>query len=153
MVSFRRDDLKNGVRAYITFVEQQKFYHFVRGYLYAKCPLTNPQSAPHTAVCLHCLSYIRSTAGAQRASSPALTTMSCNGCLQQAALSCTRIPMRRASLPGCRMLPIAFHGWKANSVAGEHTAMEGLHSLLAVILSLLITQEHFSLVLSFVARL
>jgi hypothetical protein len=36
---------------------------------------------------------------------------------------------------------------------GEHTAMEGLRSLLAVILSLLITQDHFSLVLSFVARL
>jgi len=45
-------------------------------------------------------------------------------CCTAPALSCTRIPMRRASLPACRMLPIAFHGWKANSVAGEHTAME-----------------------------
>jgi len=52
----------------------------------------------------HCYRYIRSTAGAQRASSPALTTMSCNGCLQQAALSCTRILIRRASLPGCPTL-------------------------------------------------
>jgi len=43
-------------------------------------------------------------------------------CCTAPALSCTRIPMRRVSLPGCRMLPIAFHGWKANSVAGEHTA-------------------------------
>ena len=74
-------------------------------------------------------------------------------CCTAPALSCTRIPMRRASLPGCGMLPIAFHGWKANSAAGEHTAMEGLRSLLALPLSLLITQEHFSLVLSFVARL
>ena len=32
-------------------------------------------------MCLHCITYIRSTAGAHRASSPALTTMSCNGCL------------------------------------------------------------------------
>jgi len=67
--------------------------------------------------------------------------------------SCTRIQRRRTSVHGCRMLPVAFHGRKAKPVAGEHTAMEGLRSLLAVILSLLIIQVHFSLVLSFVARL
>jgi len=72
---------------------------------------------------------------------------------REKGVSCTRIPMRRASLPGCSMLPVAFHGWKAHSVAGEHTAMEGLRSLLALPLSSLIIQEHFSLVLSFVARL
>ena len=27
-------------------------------------------------------------------------------------------------------VPVAFHGWKANPVAGEHTAMEGLRTLL-----------------------
>ena len=74
-------------------------------------------------------------------------------CCTAPALSCTHIPIRHTSLYDCRMLPIAFHGWKANSAAGEHTAMEGLRSLLALPLSLLITQEHFSLVLSFVARL
>ncbi|HOM88727.1 MAG TPA: hypothetical protein PLU42_11950, partial [Spirochaetota bacterium] len=58
---------------------------FVRGHLCAQCPLTNPQSAPHTTVCLHCYGYIRSTAGAQRASSPALTTMSCS-------VVCGRLP-------------------------------------------------------------
>jgi len=35
-----------------SFVGRQKFYRFVRGYLCAKYPLTNPQSAPQTAVCL-----------------------------------------------------------------------------------------------------
>ncbi|HOT20139.1 MAG TPA: hypothetical protein PLX22_09335, partial [Spirochaetota bacterium] len=42
----------NGVRACITFVGRQKLYPFVRGYLCAKYPLTNPVEPPQTAVCL-----------------------------------------------------------------------------------------------------
>ena len=36
----------------LSFVERQKFYHFVRGYLCAKYPLTNPVEPPQTAVWL-----------------------------------------------------------------------------------------------------
>ena len=43
----------------LSFVERQQFYHFVRGYLCAKYPLTNPMEPPQTAVCLmSCIYYV-----------------------------------------------------------------------------------------------
>ena len=43
----------------LSFVERQQFYHFVRGYLCAKYPLTNPVEPPQTAVCLmFCIYYV-----------------------------------------------------------------------------------------------
>jgi len=43
----------------LSFVGRQQFYHFVRGYLCAKYPLTNPVEPPQTAVCLmFCIYYV-----------------------------------------------------------------------------------------------
>ncbi len=43
----------------LSFVWRQKVYHFVRGYLCAKYPLTNPLEPSQTAVCLiFCMDYI-----------------------------------------------------------------------------------------------
>jgi len=65
---------------------------------------------------LHCYGYFHSTAGAQRASSPALTTMSCREVLRQAALSCARIPMRHTSLYGCLLIALILSPFHSKGV-------------------------------------
>ena len=87
-------DIKNGVRALLT---SNGGVHLFSYFLL----FGDKRKYCKEKRLLYCYGYIRSTAGAQRASSPALTTMSCNGCLRQAALSCARIQRRHTSLYGC----------------------------------------------------
>ncbi len=77
------------------------------------CPRTSRMALRHPAsasfafkkkkntLCTSCSHSLRVVLNTKCFTVTALTTLSCNGCLRQAALSCTRIPMRRASLPGC----------------------------------------------------